>query len=228
MMKCKSKPNRFGKKVLACCLGVTLACSVALSSFVASPGDLFGGISQTAPIVEMLPAAEQTKNGSETQFGASARIERRHNRLRSFFLSQTSVLRGILLLPFWILGKSVLFFINLLFPALGSIMQPVLGVFLNSILLFGLFALIFKLLFPDVPLHKLFSKRNISLLLVSAVVLSAADAILHAYCENYQLIRRIINLCLEGLVLSLLCWRIFGPRKTGTETGGSIDTESVQ
>lgn len=228
MMKDKSKPNRLSKKILAIGLAMTIACSVTLSLFVTSPGDLFGGISQTAPIVEMLPTAEQTKNGSETQLGASARIERRHNRLRSIFLSQTSVLRGILLLPFWILGKSVLFFIDLLFPALGSIMQPVLGVFLNAILLFGLFALIFKLLFPNTPLHKLFSKQNVPLLLVSAVVLSTADAILHAYCENYQLIRRIINLCLEGLVLSLLCWRIFGPRKTGTETGGSIDTESVQ
>lgn len=226
-MKDKSKPNRFSRKVLAIGLALTIACSVTLSLFVTSPGDLFGGISQTAPIVEVLPA-EQTKNGSEAQFVASARIERRRDRLRKFFLSQTSVLRGILLLPFWILGKSVLFFINLLFPALGSIMQPVFGVFLHAILLFGLFALIFKLLFPNIPLHKFFSKRNISLLLVSAVVLSAADAILHAYCEDYQLIRKVINLCLEGLVLSLLCWRIFGPRKTGTATGNSIYTESAQ
>ena len=228
MMKCKSKPNRFGKKVLACCLGFTLACSVALSSFVASPGDLFGGISQAAPIVAAAPETKQAKCSSETQYAASARKERLRDRLRRFFLSQTSVLQGILLLPFWIAGKTTLFLLNLFFPALGTILQPVLGVFFHAALLFGLFLLICKLLFPNVPFRKFFTKRNVLLLFVSAAVLGVADAILRAQWEDYRPIRILIQLCLAGLVFSLLCWRILNTRKASAQVTGPIASKNVR
>jgi hypothetical protein len=65
------------------------------------------------------------------------------------FFSQPSVVRGLVLLPFWALGKTLIALFSLLFTALSPVLQILLGVLLNAALLFGLFALLLKLLFPN-------------------------------------------------------------------------------
>lgn len=136
----------------------------------------------------------------------------RGDRLRAFFLRQPAAVRGALLLPMWCVGKAMLTVLSLLWAALSPVWGILLGVLLNALLLIGLFALVYKLLFPNRSLKNLFKKRNIIVLLIGGVALSATDAILKAYWKDYAPISVWIKIGIGFAVLSLLCWRIFGKR----------------
>ena len=115
--------------------------------------------------------------------------------------------RALILLPLWGIGE----LINVLVTAL--IASPV-GRFLMLLLLeigliLGLFALVWKLLFPDIPLKKVFSRKNVPWLFGGALILSAADFLLGYYLENWKLWRIVLMAVLGLGVLALLWWRLF-------------------
>ena len=83
---------------------------------------------------------------------------------------------------------------------------------MNAALLFGVFALVYKLLFPNKRLKDLFTKRNILLLAIGSLTLSVADAVLRIFWEDYRPVSVAIKLIAGLIVLALLCWRIFGKR----------------
>lgn len=115
--------------------------------------------------------------------------------------------RVLILLPLWGIGE----LINVLLSAL--IASPV-GRFLLMLLLeigliLGLFALVWKLLFPDIPLRKVFSKKNIPWLIGGALILSVADFLLGYYLKEWK-VWRIVLMTVCGIgILSLIWWRLF-------------------
>ena len=200
-----------GKRAVATAAGVCAAVALALGAVVDSPEELFSGSPQAAQVV--LTAAEEDERAAEkTVATVPAQKERLRDKLRRLFLSQPSAIKGIVLLPFWAIGKALIGLISLLFTALSPVLHIILGVLLNALLLFGLFLIVLKLLFPHLKLKALLTKRNILLLVGGSLVLSAADAILKAFWEDYHVISIAIKLTVGLLVLSVLCWRIFGKR----------------
>ena len=204
----KAQLKKIGKRAAATAAGLLAALSLALGSVVDSPDELFSGALQAAQVI--LCASAQDDCAMETSPATPAQKEHLLDKLRRLFLAQPSIVRGIVLLPFWAAGKTMLALLSLLFVVLSPVLQILLGVLLNALLLFGLFLLVLKLLFPNLRLRDLLSKRNILLLAIGSVVLSVADAILRTYWEDYQPISIVIKLGVGLLVLSLLCWRIFG------------------
>jgi len=203
--------KKFGKKAAATAAGLLAAAALALSGLVDSPDELFTGTPQAAQVV--IAAAEEDERAAEKAVAAEpAQKERLRDKLRRLFFTQPSAVRGVVLLPFWAIGKVLIGLFSLLFTALSPFFQIILGVLLNGLLLFGLFVLVFKLLFPHLSLRKFLTKRNIILLTVGALLLSATDAILRAYWEDYRPISIAIKLGVGLVVLSLLAWRIFGKR----------------
>lgn len=197
----KEQLKRSGKKAAAATAGVLAAAALALGSLADTPQELFSGTQQAVIAkADVADAAEPEKKPTL------------RDRLRRFFLGQPSVVRGIVLLPLWAVGKGLLALLSGLFTALQPALQAVLGVFLNAALLFGLSALVFKLLFPDKHLKDVFTKRNIVWLVSGAVLLAAADAILRVFWEEYRPVSIAIKLAAGLLVLALLCWRVFGKR----------------
>lgn len=205
--------QKAGRKALAVCAGVVAACSLALGSLASTPDELFSGVPPVAPVVAAQSADEPcpAKPAKNAESKKQSRIRLWLNRV---FFSQPSVVRGIVLLPFWALGKALLTMLSLLFSALSPVLQILLGVLLNAVLLFGLFALLLKLLFPHLRWRDLFTKRNILLLAIGSLLLSAADAVLRAYWEDYRPISIAIKLGFALLILSLLCRRMLGKRTT--------------
>ncbi len=201
--------KKFGKKALTACVGVVAACSIALSALVSSPDELFSGTAQAAQVA--IIQSDEDRAGT-SPVALPAQKETLRERLRRLFLAQPSVVRGVVLLPFWAAGKVALSLISLLVTALSPILQLILGVLFNALLLFGLFALVLKLLFPNLRLRDLFTKRTIILLAVASILLSVTDAILRASWEDYRPISIAIKLGVGLLVLALLSWRIFGKR----------------
>ena len=203
--------KKLGKRAAATAAGLFAAFSLALGCVVDSPEELFSGAPQAAQVV--IAAAE----GDEQIVAAStpvepAKKERLRDKLRRLFLAQPSIVRGTVLLPLWAFGKVLLALFSLLFAALSPVLQILLGVLLNAVLLFGLFLVVLKLLFPSLRLRELLTKRNILLLAIGSLLLSAMDAILRTVWEDYRPISIAIKLAVGLLILSLLCWRIFGKR----------------
>ncbi|HWP22097.1 MAG TPA: hypothetical protein VN417_05070 [Candidatus Cryosericum sp.] len=191
--------------------GALAACSMALAYVAPSPAELFDG--NAAPTKETQQQTTTNLRSGSASSTNPTKLDRLRARLRGQFLAKPSTVRGVILLPFWAAGKALIALLSLLFTALSPFFQVLLGVLLNGLLLFGLFALVFRLLFPNKRLRDLFTKRNIVLLAAGSLVLAAADAILRAVWDDYRPISVAVKLVLALLVLALLCWRIFGRRK---------------
>ena len=209
--KLPDKKSTFKRKATTAAVGVTAACSIALASVAPNASELFNGITQ--PETEVSSATVSMRNSANSASAQPSRGDRLRARLRGLFLAEPSILRGVILLPFWAAGKALLALLSVLFTALSPVWQVLLGVLFNALLLFGLFALVYKLLFPNKRLRDLFTKRNILLLAAGSLMLSAADAVLRAFWEEYRPVSVSIKLVLALVVISLLCWRIFGKRK---------------
>lgn len=203
--------RRIGKKTLAAAAGIVAACSLALGSLASSPDELFQGVPPLAPATAA-QSADETCPPDPAKSSESKKESRLRSWLRKVFFSQPSVVRGVMLLPFWAAGKVLLSLFSLMFTALSPVLQILLGVLLNALLLFGLFAILLKLLFPNLRLRDLFTKRNILILTIGSIVLATADAVLRVTWEDYRPISIAIKLGIGLLVLALLSWRIFGKR----------------
>lgn len=206
----KEKLKKIGKQAAKTVAGLLTAVSLALGGVVDSPAELFSGAPQAAHVVYCDAGAEDCQTTAATS--ASDHKERLRDKLRRLFLGQPSVMRGIVLLPFWAAGKVLIALFSLLFTALSPVLQIILSVLLNALLLFGLFLIVLKLLFPNLKLRDLLTKRNIILLSVGSILLSITDAILRAYWEDYRPISIAVKLAVGLIVITLLCWRIFGKR----------------
>jgi len=202
----KEQLKKLGKRAAATAAGIIAAVSLALGGVVDSPDELFSGAPQAAQVVYCESCAPTSASTEPVK------KERLRDKLRRLFLSQTSFVRGIVLLPFWAVGKLLIALFSLLFAVLSPVLQIILGVLLNALLLFGLFLIVLKLLFPNLRLRDLLTKRNILLFAAGSILLSVADTILRTYWEDYQPISIAIKLGVGLVVLSLLCWRIFGKR----------------
>ena len=198
----KSK-KRFRRKAAATAAGVVAAFSMAVASVAPVSDELFSGAPQA-------PSVQTADDGQRARKTAAPTLA---ERLRALFFKQPSVVRGLVLLPFWAAGKTLLTLASALLTALAPVWQILLGVLLNALLLFGLFALVYKLLFPNKKLRDLFKKRNVLLLTGGSLLLAAADAVLRAFWEDYRPVSIAVKLVLALGVLILLCWRIFGRRK---------------
>lgn len=121
--------------------------------------------------------------------------------------------KGLLLLPLWTLGAIANYALSLLLSLFATIFGgSVLTFLFQFALIFGLFALALKLLFPHKKLRDLLTKKNLLWMAVSALVLTAADMILKTWYEPYAKIRSLVLLLLAFLLLSLLAWRILYKR----------------
>ena len=206
----KEQLKKLGKRAAATTAGIIAAVSLALGGVVDSPDELFSGAPQAAHVVICAPDQDDCATGAAS--AEPTKKERLRDKIRKLFLSQPSFVRGIVLLPFWAVGKLILALFSLLFTALSPILQIILGVLLNALLLFGLFLIVLKLLFPNLRLRDLLTKRNVILLAAGSILLSVTDAVLRNYWEDYRPISIAIKLGAGVIVLSLLCWRIFGKR----------------
>jgi hypothetical protein len=197
--------KKLGKSTLTAVVCAVAAAALAIGALADSPDELFSGAKQTGQVIAVRADALDT---AEPEKKPTLR-----DRLRRLFLAQPSAVRGIVLLPLWAAGKALLWLLSTLFTAMSPVLQAILGVLLNAALLFGVFALVYKLLFPDKRLRDLFTRRNVILLVSGAILLAGADTVLRIFWEDYRPISIAIKLTAALLVLALLSWRIFGKRK---------------
>ena len=134
--------------------------------------------------------------------------------LREKVIALPAPVKGLILLPLWTVGAVANYAFSLLLGLFAKVFGgSVLTFLFQFVVLFGLFALALRLLFPHKKLRDLLTKKSLLGMAVAALLLSAADMLLKMWYEPYARIRALVLLVLALVLLSLLAWRILRKRK---------------
>ena len=123
--------------------------------------------------------------------------------LRQRILQLPLAVRLLVILPLWALGSIILAAAGAVWTLLSPVLGKVTGFALMLALLVGAFVLAAKAVFPDLPVKKLLSRRNLAALLLGAAGLCAADAVLGAAWADYESVKNIV--LSVGFFLALSC-----------------------
>lgn len=131
-------------------------------------------------------------------------------RFKQAVLSMPSSIRLLIITPLWALGTAMMTVVSFLWNIIFS--SP-LGAFIASFavgfaVLFGLFAVTAKMLFPDVPLRKILSKRNVLVLGIAALLLAVIDWLAPMYWHQYPAVAAAVKLGTGAFVIGVICYRV--------------------
>ena len=130
-------------------------------------------------------------------------------RFRQAVLKLPQSVRILIITPLWALGTAIMTIISFLWNTLFA--SP-LAAFIASFafgfaILTGLFTATAKILFPDLPLRKILSGRNVLILGCLAMLLSVIDAVAPMYWHQYPMVAALVKLVLGGTVIGVLAQR---------------------
>ena len=121
--------------------------------------------------------------------------------------------RTVLFAPLWLLGNIVLMAAETLYKILlAPIGSLILGFILQTLLLLGIVGICIKILFPDLPWSKIFSRKLVILVIAGSLFMSACDLLMPMIWEKYVLYRRLSRLII-GLIVILIVLRPFIKKK---------------
>lgn len=123
--------------------------------------------------------------------------------LRQRILQLPLIVRLLVILPLWALGSVILAAAGAAWPLLSPALGKIAGFALMLALLIGAFVLAAKAVFPDLPVKKLLSRRNLVALVLGAAALSLADAVLDAAWTDYEQIKNVV--LSAGFFVALSC-----------------------
>ncbi len=199
----EEKKRSAAKKVAAGAAGVVTAAGLLVNTVVTDPATLLKPKDESAvdpSHVCVVDDVEHRRYIVETdEYEPYTLRERICLKIQSWPLP----VRALVLLPLWGIGEVLTVLLSALWNS--PVGQFLLHFLLEIALLVGLFALVWKLLFPHVPLRKLFSKKTLPWLIVGALLIAAADALLGYYWEPWKA-WRIVLLAVVGFVILLLLY----------------------
>ena len=200
----KEKRNKTAKRIAAGAAGVAAAAGMLVNAAVSDPATLLK-TEETETFdpshVQAVGEIEHRRYILETEKDAPLTLrERVCLRLQSMPLP----VRALVLLPLWGIGEVLIALLTALWQS--PVGQAVLHFLLESGLLVGLFALVWKLLFPHVPLRKIFSRKSLPWLIAGAAVITVADGLLGVWWDQWK-IWRVVLLAVVGFVVLIVLWR---------------------
>lgn len=197
----KRKSSKTAKRFAAGAAGAVTAASLLVNTVVTDPETLLRPVEESAADPSHVCVVDGVEHRSyivETdRYEPYTLRERICLRIQSWPLP----VRALVLLPLWGIGELLIALLTALWNS--PVGQIALHFLLETALLTGLFALVWKLLFPNVPVRKLFSKKYLPWLIGGALLITAADALLGYYWEQWK-IWRIVLLILVGFVVLLV------------------------
>ena len=163
-----------------------------------------------APIVMEIDDYANTEvddDDADEQKGAKSGIVAK---FRQAVLSMPQAVRLLLITPLWAVGTGLMTAVSWLWSIIFS--SP-LGAFIASFavgfgVLFALFAVTAKMLFPDIPLKKILSKKTVMALGLTALALAGADAALPAFWHEYPYYAAALKIGVAAMVIGIISSRI--------------------
>lgn len=178
----KKRPDikKIGKRAAQTGAGAALAVSLFFGGLFASPKDIVGNEASPEPqaivqTVELPPAPEPEVIPAEVQTQKKKTLrERIAERIRALPL----VVRAVFVLPAWAMGYGIIWLFTFLgsltgIPIVGAIIKWLIG----AAVVLALLLLAERLFFPNIPLKKLLSRKNLFALGACAGVISLAGVL---------------------------------------------------
>lgn len=130
-------------------------------------------------------------------------------RFRQAVLQLPSSVRLLIVTPLWLLGTALMTTVSYLW---NIIFASPLGAFIAAFAMgFGVLVLLFaataKILFPDIPLSKILSKRNVLMLGIAALALAGIDAVAPLFWHKYPAVSALVKIGIGASVVGVLTLR---------------------
>ncbi len=172
------------KAAAATMAGVIAASGAAIDGAFDSPQDILRN-DQPEPVVQPVDMDGAGGDTGDQDNDKSKKTAQTQNTLREKILELPLAVRAIFVVPLWAIGHVVVMGGSLLFTALSPLMNGVLSFLTLALVMFLVFVLGVKLMFPDIPLRKIINRHTIRGVLIAAAIVFAADFALPVLWPEY-------------------------------------------
>ena len=194
---------------------VTLGILAGLTTFSVTLGALFESAEELKQNYPKTPKAvvESINDYSEDNLENNEVHDSFKEKLKKLIYLIPVKIRTIFFVPLWAIGHILITLLEMLFQNIFIPIASQIGGFLMETLILLLVAAIcIKILFPDMPWSKIFSKKFILSVLIGSVIIRIVDLILPHFIENYKTYRMIIKFTI-GLIATGIILKPFIKKK---------------
>lgn len=200
----KRKINKIKNRAVASIVAAFTAVSVLLGGSFDSPAQLLeDGLSPAAYAADTLVSElPDTDDGSDD--GVIPGDEKKKSfraRMRERVMALPWLVRAVVGVPLWCVGWLLIGAVTILWEPLLS---PAASGLLNALCVAGVvlaaLLLTVKAAFPDMPLKKILSKRNISTAFIGALIFGIVGAFMQIFMPEYERLRDIA----EGFIILMI------------------------
>ena len=187
----KEKVEKTKKTVAKSAVALTTAAALITAGLFHTPADIVKeeDLYSAPAIVETMdrePVPDEPEDMPEQEEEKKKNLK---DRFREWILQLPRIIRILFLLPLWCIGTVLL---SVLTPLFQTVLPPLLNVVLRwaavAAVLLALVAIAVKLLFPDVPLKKILSKRNIVLVVIYSALVGITGWLLDDFYPDKRLL----------------------------------------
>ena len=200
------------KKAKRAAVAAGLAAAVLVGSLFSGPEDITGSnaeeIFNPTPVVMDVNAFDAADVQDEEPAPEEAKKTGIKARLRAAIMSMPKWVRVTVMVPLWALGYALLLLGSFLKVALTPFAGVILSALLGIAAMIGLFGLTAKLLFPDMPWRRIFSKTNLIVLFVTGALLAVADVVVPHYYSGYPYVAAAVKFTAALVVINVLLARL--------------------
>ena len=131
-------------------------------------------------------------------------------RFKQALLSLPQGVRLVVIAPLWVLGNGILTAIAVLWRTLFA--SPLGGIIMSFAagfaILLGLFAVTAKVLFPEIPLRKIITKKNALIVALVAAGMSVLDAVAPMFWHQYPFVAGLTKVIIGAGLVAFLTMRV--------------------
>ena len=209
-----------------------LGIMAGLTTFSVTLGSLFESAEELKRDYPKTPKAvvESIDDYSEDNLENNEVHDSFKERLKKLIYRIPVKIRTIFFVPLWAIGHVLISLAEMLFETLFvPLAQQIGGFLIETLILLLVAAVCIKILFPDMPWSKIFSKKFILSVLIGSVLIRILDIVLPRFIENYKTYRLIVKFTL-GLIATGIILKPFIKKKLENRVSYEIvyDTKMLE
>ncbi|MBQ1567739.1 MAG: hypothetical protein IIZ80_07635 [Erysipelotrichaceae bacterium] len=187
---------------------VTLGILAGLTTFSVTLGALFESAEELKQNYPKTPKAviESINDYSEDNLENSEVHDSFKERLKKLIYRIPVKIRTIFFVPLWAIGHILISLLEILFQNIFiPIVSQIGGFLVETVIILLVVAICIKIMFPDMPWSKIFSRKFILSVLIGSLVIRIVDLVLPHFIDNYKtyrmIIKFVIGLIATGIIL---------------------------
>ncbi len=184
--------------------------AVGVIAALASLSVMVGGVFDSSKEIldeSSKPDKDKISNVGEQQAVSEQTVlmQKIAQKIRGLIYKVPVKVRSVVFVPLWAIGSAILWAGDLFFSTLIAPFVHVIASFLlQTLVVFGIVALCVKILFPDLPLKKIVSKKMLLSVLAGSAFVCFCDLIVPRFWEGYGSFRNVTRVGLILLVIAII------------------------